>query len=89
MTKSDRLTGGRHSTLEGKDISNATEIISTALSRSGVAYDFVKDCKLKEITDSDAVIIVEKLDVSVLDATRVEIENLLAYKVSVDGIVYA
>ena len=77
------------STLEGKDISNATEIISTALSRSGVAYDFVKDCKLKEITDSDAVIIVEKLDVSVLDAARVEIENLLAYKVSVDGIVYA
>jgi hypothetical protein len=77
------------STLEGKDVSNATEIISTALSRSGVAYDFVKDCKLKEITDSDAVIIVEKLDVSVLDAARVEIENLLAYKVSVDGIVYA
>ncbi len=77
------------STLEGKDISNATEIISTALSRAGVAYDFVKDCKLKEITDSDAVIIVEKLDVSVLDAARVEIENLLAYKVSVDGIVYA
>lgn len=77
------------STLEGKDISNATEIISTALSRSGVAYDFVKDCKLKEITDSDAVIIVEKLDVSILDAARVEIENLLAYKVSVDGIVYA
>lgn len=56
---------------------------------SGVAYDFVKDCKLKEITDSDAVIIVEKLDVSILDAARVEIENLLAYKVSVDGIVYA
>lgn len=77
------------STLEGKDISNATEIISTVLSRSGVAYDFVKDCKLKEITDSDVVIIVEKLDVSILDAARVEIENLLAYKVSVDGIVYA
>lgn len=77
------------STLEGKDISNATEIISSALSKSGVAYDFVKDCKLKEITDSDAVIIVEKLDVSVLDAARVEIENLLAYKVSVEGIVYA
>ena len=77
------------STLECKYISNATEIISTALSRSGVAYDFVKDCKLKEITDSDAVIIVEKLDVSILDAARVEIENLLAYKVSVDGIVYA
>lgn len=49
----------------------------------------LKIAKLKEITDSDAVIIVEKLDVSVLDAARVEIENLLAYKVSVDGIVYA
>lgn len=76
------------STLEGKDISNATEIISGALSKSGVAYDFVKDSNLKKITYSDAVIIIEKLDISGLDAARVEIENLLAYKVSVEGIVY-
>ena len=77
------------STLDGKEISNATEVISNTLSKLGVAFDLVKDCELKEITYSDAVIVIEKLDVSLLDATRNEIELLQSYKAPLEGIVYA
>lgn len=77
------------STLDEKDISNATKVISSTLTKLGVSYDLVKDCELKEITDSDVVIVVEKLDVSRIDATRNEIELLQSYKAPLEGIVYA
>lgn len=77
------------STLDGKEIANATEAISNTLSKLGVSFDLVKDCELKEITYSDAVIVIEKLDVSLLDATRNEIELLQSYKAPLEGIVYA
>mgnify|MGYP000404691453 CR=1 FL=1 len=74
---------------DGKEIANATEAISNTLSKLGVSFDLVKDCELKEITYSDAVIVIEKLDVSLLDATRNEIELLQSYKAPLEGIVYA
>lgn len=77
------------STLDGKEIANATEAISNTLSKLSVSFDLVKDCELKEITYSDAVIVIEKLDVSLLDATRNEIELLQSYKAPLEGIVYA
>ena len=77
------------STLDGKEIANATEAISNTLSKLGASFDLVKDCELKEITYSDAVIVIEKLDVSLLDATRNEIELLQSYKAPLEGIVYA
>lgn len=77
------------STLDGKEIANATEAISNTLSKLGVSFDLVKDCELKEIIYSDAVIVIEKLDVSLLDATRNEIELLQSYKAPLEGIVYA
>lgn len=77
------------STLDGKEIANATEVISNTLSKLSVSFDLVKDCELKEITYSDAVIVIEKLDVSLLDATRNEIELLQSYKAPLEGIVYA
>ena len=77
------------STLDGTEIANATEVISNTLSKLGASFDLVKDCELKEITYSDAVIVIEKLDVSLLDATRNEIELLQSYKAPLEGIVYA
>ena len=77
------------STLDGKEIANAREAISNTLSKLSVSFDLVKDCELKEITYSDAVIVIEKLDVSLLDATRNEIELLQSYKAPLEGIVYA
>lgn len=77
------------STLDGKEIANATEAISNTFSKLSVSFDLVKDCELKEITYSDAVIVIEKLDVSLLDATRNEIELLQSYKAPLEGIVYA
>lgn len=59
------------------------------MSKLGVSFDLVTDCELKEITYSDAVIVIEKLDVSLLDATRNEIELLQSYKAPLEGIVYA
>ena len=77
------------STLDGKEIANATEAISNTLSKLSVSFDLVKDCELKEITYSDAVIVIEKLDVSLLEETRNEIELLQSYKAPLEGIVYA
>ena len=72
-----------------EEIANATEAISNTWSKLGVSFDLVKDCELKEITYSDAVIVIEKLDVSLLEETRNEIELLQSYKAPLEGIVYA
>ena len=77
------------STLEKKEIGNAVSVIESALNAKGISVKVLKDYNVKQISDCDAAIVVEKLDVSVLEKCVNEFESLKTYKFDVLGIVYA
>ena len=49
----------------------------------------LKDYNIKQISECDATLVCEKLDVSVLEKCVNEFETLKTYKLEVLGIVYA
>lgn len=77
------------STLEKKEIGNVVSVIESALKAKGISVKVLKDYNVKQISDCDAAIVVEKLDVSVLEKCVNEFESLKTYKFDVLGIVYA
>lgn len=77
------------STLEKKEIGNAVSVIESALNAKGISVKLLKDYNVKLISECDAAIVVEKLDVSVLEKCVKEFESLKTYKLDVLGIVYA
>lgn len=77
------------STLEKKEIDNAVSIIETVMNAKGKNVKVLKDYNVKQISECDAAIVCEKLDVSVLEKCVNEFETLKTYKLEVLGIVYA
>lgn len=77
------------STLEKKEIDNAVSIIETVMNAKGINVKVLKDYNVKQISECDAAIVCEKLDVSVLEKCVNEFETLKTYKLEVLGIVYA
>lgn len=77
------------STLEKKEIDNAVSIIETVMNARGISVKVLKDYNIKQISECDAAIVCEKLDVSVLEKCVNEFETLKTYKPEVLGIVYA
>ncbi len=77
------------STLEKKEIDNAVSIIEKAMNAKGISVKVLKDYNIKQISECDATIVCEKLDVSVLEKCINEFETLKTYKLEVLGIVYA
>lgn len=77
------------STLEKKEIDNAVSIIETVMNAKGINVKVLKDYNVKQISECDAAIVCEKLDVSVLEKCVNEFESLKTYKLDVLGIVYA
>lgn len=77
------------STLEKKEIDNAVSIIETGMNAKGISVKFLKDYNIKQISECDATLVCEKLDVSVLEKCVNEFETLKTYKLEVLGIVYA
>lgn len=77
------------STLEKKEIDNAVSIIEKVMSAKGISVKVLKDYNVKQISECDAAIVCEKLDVSVLEKCVNEFETLKTYKLDVLGIVYA
>ena len=77
------------STLEKKEIDNAVSIIETVMNAKGISVKVLKDYNIKQISECDATLVCEKLDVSVLEKCVNEFETLKNYKLDVLGIVYA
>lgn len=77
------------STLEKKEIDNAVSIIKTVMNAKGINVKVLKDYNIKQISECDAAIVCEKLDVSVLEKCVNEFETLKTYKLDVLGVVYA
>ena len=77
------------STLEKKEIDNAVSIIEKVMNAKGISVKVLKDYNIKQISECDAAIVCEKLDVSVLEKCVNEFETLKTYKLEVLGIVYA
>lgn len=77
------------STLEKKEIDNAVSIIEVVMNANGISVKVLKDYNIKQISECDAAIVCEKLDVSVLEKCVNEFESLKTYKLEVLGIVYA
>lgn len=77
------------STLEKKEIENAVSIIETVMNAKGISVKVLKDYNIKQISECDATLVCEKLDVSVLEKCVNEFETLKTYKLEVLGIVYA
>lgn len=77
------------STLEKKEIDNAVSIIETVMNAKGISVKVLKDYNIKQISECDAAIVCEKLDVSVLEKCVSEFETLKTYKLDVMGVVYA
>lgn len=77
------------STLEKKEIDNAVSIIETVMNAKGINVKVLKDYNVKQISECDATLVCEKLDVSVLEKCVNEFETLKTYKLEVLGIVYA
>ena len=77
------------STLEKKEIDNAVSIIETVMHAKGINVKVLKDYNIKQISECDAAIVCEKLDVSVLEKCVNEFETLKTYKLDVLGVVYA
>lgn len=76
------------STLEKKEIDNAVSIIEEVMNAKGISVKVLKDYNIKQISECDAAIVCEKLDVSVLEKCVNEFETLKTYKLEVLGIVY-
>lgn len=77
------------STLEKKEIDNAVSIIEKVMNAKGISVKALKDYNIKQISECDATLVCEKLDVSVLEKCVNEFETLKTYKLEVLGIVYA
>lgn len=77
------------STLEKKEIDNAVLIIEKVMNAKGINVKVLKDYNIKQISECDAAIVCEKLDVSVLEKCVNEFETLKTYKLDVMGVVYA
>lgn len=77
------------STLEKKEIDNAVSIIEKVMNAKGISVKVFKDYNIKQISECDATLVCEKLDVSVLEKCVNEFETLKTYKLEVLGIVYA
>ena len=77
------------STLEKKEIDNAVSIIEKVMNAKGISVKVLKDYNIKQISECDATLVCEKLDVSVLEKCVNEFETLKTYKLEVLGIVYA
>ena len=77
------------STLEKKEIENAVSVIEKVMNAKGISVKVLKDYNIKQISECDATLVCEKLDVSVLEKCVNEFENLKTYKLEVLGIVYA
>lgn len=77
------------STLEKKEIDNAVSIIETVMNAKGISVKVLKDYNIKQISECDATLVCEKLDVSVLEKCVNEFETLKTYKLEVLGVVYA
>lgn len=77
------------STLEKKEIGNAVSIIEKVMNAKGISVKVLKDYNIKQISECDATLVCEKLDVSVLEKCVNEFETLKTYKLEVLGIVYA
>lgn len=77
------------STLEKKEIDNAVSIIEIVMNAKGISVKVLKDYNIKQISECDATLVCEKLDVSVLEKCVNEFETLKTYKLEVLGVVYA
>ena len=77
------------STLDKKEIDNAVSIIEKVMNAKGISVKVLKDYNIKQISECDAALACEKLDVSVLEKCVNEFETLKTYKLEVLGIVYA
>lgn len=77
------------STLEKKKIDNAVSIIEKVMNAKGISVKVLKEYNIKQISECDAAIVCEKLDVSVLEKCVNEFETLKTYKLEVLGVVYA
>lgn len=77
------------STLEKKEIDNAVSVIEKVMNAKGISVKVLKDYNIKQISECDAALVCEKLDVSVLEKCVNEFETLKTYKLEVLGIVYA
>lgn len=77
------------STLEKQEIDNAVSIIEKVMNAKGISVKVLKDYNIKQISECDATLVCEKLDVSVLEKCVNEFETLKTYKLDVLGIVYA
>lgn len=77
------------STLEKKEIDNAVSIIEKVMNAKGISVKVLKDYNIKQISECDATLVCEKLDVSVLEKCVNEFETLKTYKLDVMGVVYA
>ena len=77
------------STLEKKEIDNAVSIIEKVMNAKGISVKVLKNYNIKQISECDATLVCEKLDVSVLEKCVNEFETLKTYKLEVLGIVYA
>lgn len=77
------------STLEKKEIDNAVSIIEKVMNAKGISVKVLNDYNIKQISECDATLVCEKLDVSVLEKCVNEFETLKTYKLEVLGIVYA
>lgn len=77
------------STIEKKEIDNAVSIIEKVMNAKGISVKVLKDYNIKQISECDAAIVCEKLDVSVLEKCVNEFETLKTYKLDVLGVVYA
>lgn len=77
------------STLEKQEIDNAVSIIEKVMNAKGISVKVLKDYNIKQISECDATLVCEKLDVSVLEKCVNEFETLKNYKLDVLGIVYA
>lgn len=77
------------STLEKKEIDNAVSVIEKVMNAKGISVKVLKDYNIKQISECDATLVCEKLDVSVLEKCVNEFETLKTYKLDVLGVVYA
>lgn len=89
LLSKDRKSIAIVSTLEKKEIENAVSIIETVMNAKGISVKALKDYNIKQISECDATLVCEKLDVSVLEKCVNEFETLKTYKLEVLGIVYA
>lgn len=89
LLSKDRKSIAIVSTLEKKEIDNAVSVIEKVMNAKGISVKVLKDYNIKQISECDATLVCEKLDVSVLEKCVNEFETLKTYKLELLGIVYA